>query len=244
MSMQAVGRAGAAERRRSLQQAIMSLILQRGLAPGDAMPTELELVEEFGVGRNTVREALMVLQSMGIVEVRHGYGMFVGRKNLEALAMGLEFHARMSLSHRGDEALEVVEVRQALESGLIGSAMDLMTDEDLGRLEACVVGMERAADEGHMSPELDREFHRLLFVVLDNGLLTRLMEVFWSVYDRIRDQIEEDRPVATQVARTHREIFEVVRAADKDRAAVLLREHFDGLREVLKRADGVPAPPT
>lgn len=222
----------------------MTLILERGLGPGDAMPTELELVEELGVGRNTIREALKVLQSMGIVEVRHGYGMFVGHKNLEALAMGLEFHARMSLSHRGDEALEVVEVRQALESGLIVSAMGLMTPEHLERLEACVIGMEEAAQEGRMSPELDQEFHRLLFAVLDNSLLARLMEVFWSVYGRIRDEIQEDQPAAAQVAQAHRAIFDAVRSGDGAQATVLLRRHFDGLREVLRGASGVSEGPS
>ena len=102
MSMTPIGqpreRATAANRSRALQHEIMGLILDRGLLPRDPLPTELELVNELGVGRNTVREALKVLQAMGIVDVRHGYGMFVAKKQLDALAVTLEFHARMSLA--------------------------------------------------------------------------------------------------------------------------------------------------
>lgn len=231
-------RVGAADRMRALQQDIMEFILDQGLAPGDPMPTEFELVEELGVGRNTVREALKVLQSMGIVEVRHGYGMFVGRKNLEALAMGLEFHARMSLQGRGDEALEVVEVRQALESALIGSAMDAMTSEDHVALEACIRGMEESEEDGALNAEHDHEFRRLLFAPLDNDLLANLLEVFWSVYGRIREQVGQSIPMARQNARAHREVLEAVTHGEKERAAVLLTSHFDALRDVLRNSAG------
>ncbi|WP_235503655.1 FadR/GntR family transcriptional regulator [Curtobacterium sp. S6] len=229
-------RAGATERMHELQQDIMAIILDRGLAPGDPMPTEYELVDELGVGRNTVRESLKVLQSMGIVEVRHGYGMFVGHKNLRALALGLEFHARMSLHREGKEALDVIEVRQALESTLIGPAMDAMTPEDHASLEECVAGMERAAHDGTMSAELDHEFHRLLFGPLANDLLTRLLEVFWSVYDRIRDSVGQSAPVALQNAKMHRDILNAVLAGHKELASQLLGSHFDALRESIRRA--------
>ncbi|WP_129661483.1 FadR/GntR family transcriptional regulator [Rothia uropygialis] len=228
-------RVGAADRMHALQQEIMTIILDRGLTPGDPMPTEYELVEELGVGRNTVRESLKVLQSMGVVEVRHGYGMFVAHKNLEALAMGLEFHARMSLLGHGNEAMEVVEVRQALESSLVSSAMDAMTAEDHAALEKCIQGMEESAQDGALNAEHDHEFHRLLFAPLNNGLLASLLEVFWSVYGQIREQVGQSIPVAKKNAQAHRDILEAVRNGEKERAALLLSSHFDALRESLRK---------
>lgn len=229
-------RSGAAERMRELQQDIMSIILDRGLAPGDPMPTEYELVEELGVGRNTVRESLKVLQSLGIVEVRHGYGMFVGHKNLRALALGLEFHARMSLQREGHEALDVIEVRQALESALIGPAIDAMSEADRQALVQCVEGMEQATHDGTKSAELDHEFHRLLFGPLSNDLLMRLLEVFWSVYDRIRESVEHSTPVARHNAQVHHQILDAVLAGEKELASQLLSSHFDALRDSVRNA--------
>ena len=62
-----------------VQEAVKKIILQRRLAVGDPLPTETELMDELGIGRNSVREALKVLEAVGIVDIRHGFGTFVGR---------------------------------------------------------------------------------------------------------------------------------------------------------------------
>lgn len=113
-------RFSAQNRSRALQAEIMELILERDLKAGDPLPTENELASALGIGRNTLREALKVLQALGVVEIRHGFGMFVAPRNFDALTDGLTFRGRLSLRHEGQEALQLVDVRQALEAGLIG----------------------------------------------------------------------------------------------------------------------------
>ena len=120
-------RFSAQARLRALQSDIMELILERELEAGDPLPTENELSVALGVGRNTLRESLKVLQALGVIEIRHGFGMFVAPSNFDALADGLTFRGRLSLRHQGLEALQLVDVRQALESGLIASSIDVMT---------------------------------------------------------------------------------------------------------------------
>ena len=112
-------RFSAQARLKALQADIMELILERGLEAGDALPTEHELSAELGVGRNTLRESLKVLQALGVIEDPSWLGMFVAPSNFDALADGLTYRGRLSLRHHGQEALQLVEVRQALESGLI-----------------------------------------------------------------------------------------------------------------------------
>lgn len=230
--------ANASTRMQALQHDIMELILERGLGPGDPLPTEHELVEELGVGRNTVREALKVLQALGIVDVRHGYGMFVASKKLDALAAALEFHARISLGHSGHEALELVDVRQALESGLIGAAIDAMTTESLAAVREAVEDMERRAEAGQPLTEADERFHRGLFEPLGNGLLSNLLGVFWSAYSRLHEQMDPGDAVLAETARVHREIYEAVAAGQKERAATLMGGHFDGIRQLIGEAVG------
>ena len=75
-------------RSHALQTRIMELILEQGLDVGDALPTEGELSAALGVGRNTVRESLKVLQALGVIEIRHGFGTFVAPNNFHALADG------------------------------------------------------------------------------------------------------------------------------------------------------------
>ncbi|WP_372697418.1 FadR/GntR family transcriptional regulator [Arthrobacter sp. JSM 101049] len=231
-------RLGAQERLRALTSDIMDLIIDRGLRAGDSLPTENILTEELGVGRNTLREAIKVLQALGVVEIRHGFGMFVASNNLVALADSLTFRGRMSLRHKGHEAHELVEVRQALEAGLIGSAIDVLDEEQLRELEALAVTMEERAAGGQSFVEVDQEFHRLLFSCLENELLTNLLGVFWQVYRTIHEAIDtgdDGNPIAglAETAKIHRDIVESVRIKDKALAAELMHRHFDGIRSQL-----------
>jgi DNA-binding FadR family transcriptional regulator len=223
-------------RLRALTGDITDLILERGLLPGDAMPTEQELIAELGVGRNTLREALKVLQAQGVVEIRHGFGMFVAAENLVALADSLTFRGQMSLRHKGHEANELVDVRQALEAGLVGSAIIAMTDDQLEKLEDVVRAMESLAAAGEVFIEQDKDFHRLLFEPLNNQLLSNLLGVFWEVYRSIHRGIGTQVPTnATliETAQSHRELLEAVRNEDQTLASDLLGRHFDGIRDRL-----------
>ncbi|HJX77197.1 FadR/GntR family transcriptional regulator [Glutamicibacter sp.] len=229
-------RLDAKARLRALTSDITALILNRDLLAGDPLPTEQELMAELGVGRNSLREAVKVLQALGIIDTRHGFGMFVAENNLSALHDSLAFRGQMSLRHRGHEAGELVEVRQALETGLIGQAIRVVSEEHLLALEATVIRMEQSAQEGDMFADADRDFHRILFEPLNNTLLSNLLGVFWEVYHSIHDVIGEeqpDNPTLVETAAAHRAIFDAVRAKDIDAARLLLADHFQGIRQLL-----------
>lgn len=134
----------------------------------------------LGVGRNTLRESLKVLQALGVIEIRHGFGMFVAPLNFGALTDGLTFRGRLSLRHHGQEALQLVAVRQSLETGLIGSAMDLMTPGKLAAVRESLRRIESLAASGAHFVEAGADFHHRLFEPLGNELLLGLMEVFWK----------------------------------------------------------------
>ncbi len=222
-------------RLRALQADIMELILERDLDAGDPMPTESELCEVLGVGRNTLRESLKVLQALGVIEIRHGFGMFVAPSNFDALADGLTFRGRLSLRHEGLEALQLVDIRQALESGLIGSCISVVSPEHLLLIEAAVVKMENLAARGEVFSEADAEFHRLLFEPLGNELLMNLMSVFWKVYRKIHVEIGAEAMDLAATAAEHRNIYNAVAAKDVATASELLSRHFNGIRTQILR---------
>jgi DNA-binding FadR family transcriptional regulator len=231
-------RFSAQARLRALQSDIMELILDRELEAGDALPTENELCIALGVGRNTLRESLKVLQALGVIEIRHGFGMFVAPSNFEALADGLIFRGRLSLRHHGLEALQLVDVRQALEAGLIGSSMDVMTDDQLAALDDSVIRMEELAESGETFVEADSDFHSRLFEPLNNELLLNLLGVFWKVYRKIHTEIGPGTENLAGVAALHRNIYTAVAAGDKAKAAEELTRHFDGIRRRITEAVG------
>jgi DNA-binding FadR family transcriptional regulator len=221
-------------RSQALQTRIMELILERGLDVGDSLPTESELSVELGVGRNTVRESLKVLQALGVIEIRHGFGMFVAPNNFSALVSGLTFRGRLSLRHKGEEAMELIDVRQALESGLIGSAIDLLTDDHLAAMRSAMQGMQDAAGRNELLVEHDAEFHRRLYAPLNNELLINLMDVFWQVYRQIHEALGSGPVNLEEQVQMHWDIYDAVAARDKALASERLQRHFDGIRRKLK----------
>lgn len=235
-SVASQARFSAQARLRALQSDIMDLILDRELEAGDPLPTENELALALGVGRNTLRESLKVLQALGVIEIRHGFGMFVAPINFDALTDGLTFRGRLSLRHKGEEALQLVDVRQALESGLIGSAMDAMTSSQLAAVEDSVAKMEQLAAAGEAFVEADAEFHRRLFEPLNNDLLVNLLVVFWNVYRQIHLELGAGAEDLMETAAVHRRIYESVADGDKVQAAERLDRHFDGIRHRISEA--------
>lgn len=240
-------RFSAQARLRALQADIMDLILERELEAGDPLPTENELSAALGVGRNTLRESLKVLQALGVIEIRHGFGMFVAPNNFDALADGLTFRGRLSLRHHGQEALQLVDMRQALESGLIARAMDLMTPERLAAVEESLLRMEMLAGAGENFVEADAEFHRRLFEPINNDLLVSLLGAFWKVCRRLHLELGGLVAGAVELgaaretglletAAVHRGIYEAVASGDKVLAAQRLDSHFDGIRGRISQA--------
>ncbi|WP_238012911.1 GntR family transcriptional regulator [Dactylosporangium sp. AC04546] len=221
-------------RRRSraleVQDEVKELIVRRRLTAGDPLPTESELVEELGVGRNAVREALKALQAVGIVDIRHGFGMFVGRMSLNGLVDELTFHGRIS-SHLG----HLIELREALETGLVQLLIDGYPAASSATVDEVLARMDAESQVGLVTPETDKLFHDVLYRPLGNPLVGQLLSAFWDVYHQLHDELGDPDEAPLEVARKHRDIRDAVVAGDKEAAAAAMRAHFAGVRSRLAR---------
>lgn len=220
------------ERRLSgqIQREVMQLILDRKLRAGAPLPTEAELMEDLGVSRNSVREALKALQALDIVDIRHGYGTYVGEASLTPLVDGLTFRTLARPSDDASALAEILQVREVLEEGLIRRVAGTLSDAELGRLESVVTRMETAGQEGGPFAELDREFHELLYASLGNALVPQLLGAFWTVFHRvsgIRGWTDDPAPEVT--VRRHRDIVTALRAHDVEGAQRAMAFHFRGI---------------
>jgi DNA-binding FadR family transcriptional regulator len=212
-------------RRPSVQDQIVDLIVEADLDPGDPLPAEPELTRALGVSRNSVREALKGLQALGIVEVRHGYGTYVGTAALRSLAPGLLFHSRLAVRRDNPRALlDIVEVRALLESGLIRRAALELRPEDLDRLRAELDGLAADGDAGRAGH--DRRFHELLYEPLGNALALQLIALFWDVYRQLETDMAKPRTDHEHVVGQHRQVLEALESRDPDAAAARIAEHF------------------
>ncbi|MEU1194849.1 FadR/GntR family transcriptional regulator [Streptomyces sp. NPDC005813] len=213
-----------------IQREVMQLILDRKLPAGAALPTETELMADLGVSRNSVREALKALQALDIVEIRHGYGTYVGQASLTPLVDGLTFRTLAQLDDETGALAEILQVREVLEEGLIRRVAATLSEEELDRLEEVVARMEEAGREGVPFPELDREFHELLYASLGNALVPQLLGAFWTVFRRVagvRGWTDDPAPEVT--VRRHRDIVTALRARDVEGAQRAMADHFRGI---------------
>lgn len=215
---------------RRIQREVMQLILDRKLPAGTPLPTETELMADLGVSRNSVREALKALQALDIVEIRHGYGTYVGQASLTPLVDGLTFRTLAQLDDETGGLAEILQVREVLEEGLIRRVAATLSDAELARLESVVTRMESAGREGRPFPELDREFHELLYASLGNALVPQLLGAFWTVFRRVAGARGwTDDPAPELTVRRHRDIVTALRAHDVEGAQRAMADHFRGI---------------
>lgn len=214
-----------------LAERILTLIHQRGLRVGDAMPTELELIDELSVSRNSVREAIRALRALGIVDIRHGHGTFVGNAPLHALSPALTFRALADRSSDNLRGLRhLIDIRELVEVGVIDRLTGALDGETLTHLEHLCDEMERT----DLDPDVDREFHRTLYAALDNPLVGQLIDVFWDSYHAAHAALtlpaaaDSDRTVAQ-----HRAIVAALRRDDPHAMRAAMLEHFSDIKHRL-----------
>lgn len=218
----------------AIQDAIKELILAEGLVTGDPMPTEAELMERLGISRNSVREALKALQAVEIVEVRHGFGTYVGDCSLDPFADALAFRGRMSLRTDKHDLYEIMDLRQALEAGLIGQLIHVVTDDQLALLKVRLDELVAHSAQGEAGDRADRAFHEQLFAPLGSQLMSQLLRVFWDVYHDLNRELAPDVLDPAQIADVHRAIYLAVAARDSEAAVAAMHDHFTGIRERIR----------
>ncbi|APT84971.1 FadR/GntR family transcriptional regulator [Corynebacterium aquilae] len=215
-----------------IRDEITEYIIQEGLDAGDPIPTEAQLVEITGASRSSVREALKVMETMGIVTIKRGHGTFVADTSLDALTAQLSFGAQRGLQDGCTVLFETVQLREILEQGL-ARQLCIIPNIDLTPARIALLSMQRDADEhGDISPEHDRSFHTGLYQSLGNSLVTPLLGSFFDVYQTV-DLGPAGTAPASESVRRHADIVNAIEARDADAAAFAVTRHFDIIRRRL-----------
>lgn len=208
---------------KTVQGEIRNYIIKQGLRPGDPLKPESELARQFGVSRNSVREAVKALESMGVLETRRGSGVYVRDFSFAPLLDNLPY----GLMHGRKALTELVALRKALESGLIADAMDSVRPESISAMRESLARMKDLAERGEPFPEQDRQFHRLLFADLGNEMLLQLFDLFWLAFHHAAPPLHGRTPI--EAYRNHADIFDAVLAGDTERARAAVRAHYVGI---------------
>lgn len=209
-----------------IAEQIRSSILAGEFAPGDKLPPERELAEMFGVSRPSVREALNVLTSSGLVLSYQGGGTVVMSLVETTVSNSLSELIRV----QQDRALDVIEVRKCMESWTAYYAAQRALPEDIRRMEEIVTGMERNLEGMLPSEDLDANLHIVIARATHNIVWLHLMQSLFEAMKEFQQSVwravyitNEDHH---QLYRHHRSIFEAIRSRDAEAARSAMMLHL------------------
>ncbi|WP_426245806.1 FadR/GntR family transcriptional regulator [Nocardioides sp. LHG3406-4] len=210
---------------------ITTWIAQNGLGTGDRLPPERELASRLGVSRATLSQALVALEVIGVVAVRHGDGTVVtGPPKASRIVDAIRAHA--------DRLPEIIETRDALETKIAALAAARRTDEDLARIHDALQVMEHDIDAGGRGVEGDERFHGAVTAAAHSLLLARLMDEIGDLIkeSRIESLSQPGRPRDSLAS--HRAIADAIGAGDPAAAAAAMHSHVEMVSDVAVLRDG------
>ncbi|GAA4180428.1 FadR/GntR family transcriptional regulator [Gryllotalpicola koreensis] len=208
----------------------------RSLEVGQQMPTEFQIVEEFGVSRQTAREVLATLRAEGYIEIKHGRGAFVvdktqsDRQRFQEWFRGNEF-----------EIAELLEMRAAIEPFVAELAAERATDEEIAALRESVDAFE-AVLLGHdvdAKVAADEAFHGVILAASRNSGLRVFYDSFIPSLRQYRAHVFSPPADPLLALPHHRAIFEAIAARNPAAASAAMRNHIDHSRlDVHRLASG------
>ena len=157
-------------------------LIERKLKAGDRIPSETELAEAMGVSRGTIREAMKILSSFGIVDIRRGNGSFI-RQDGEQISMDSALFAFLLAQ---PTRREQVECRRYIERIVYELAINHATDTDLAALEANyseLLEQLQRGDDSRQTSRNDLEFHRILGQATGNSMIAQLYAYIMNFFD-------------------------------------------------------------
>ncbi|WP_137843253.1 FCD domain-containing protein [Microbacterium sp. 2FI] len=228
--------APAARAWRIVLEKIESDLLDGRLAPGDRLPGERELATSLGVGRSSVREALRVLEVMGLIRTGTGSGPTSGAIIIATPRGGMSALLRLQVAAQGFPLDDVVRTRLVLESAVVEALAEAAAADTTGSATADAHAVLDAMDAPDLTPAeflaLDAQLHLALAEASGNAVIAAMMAGLRTAIETYVQagaaRISEWDAAASRLRHEHRAILAAVDAGDAARARTLIHDHITG----------------
>jgi GntR family transcriptional regulator, transcriptional repressor for pyruvate dehydrogenase complex len=207
-------------------QQIKDNIFAGKLTPGDRLPSEKELAEQFGLSRITVRDALRILESQGLITIKVGAGggAFVADPNMQSANDLMTDLLRL----QGASTRELIEARLVIETSIVTYASERATAADLKLMQQTIDAARagRAAGDSHFTPH-SVDFHIALASAAKNQVLLFTVNSFRTLFYETLEKLLPDDQMAARAISDHQKILDAVTAHDAEQAIKLMRVHLE-----------------
>ena len=206
-----------------VQQIIDSLVeamIRKELRPGDQIPTEMELAESLGVGRNSVREAIKILVYFGVLEIRRAEGTYVCEGFTETMIDPIIYG--IILDKAGSYEY-LMELREIMEAGVLKLAMQNAEEEEIKKLRIQLDRMKREIEIGPDNVDRvfheDNEFHSIITAMGHNPLVQKIEAVVRTLthsmrYETVRTMIESGK--GQELYQAHAKLLQILESKDEN----------------------------
>jgi GntR family transcriptional repressor for pyruvate dehydrogenase complex len=216
-----------------LAREIWALIRGGEFRTGDRLPPIREMAQRFGVGHPTIREALKTLETTGVVEIRHGSGVYVTRSEEVLVLPSRGYTGTVSRKL----LLDLTRARMPLEVQSACDAVHNATAEDLAELRRLLDVAAAHLDDDEVLSPTNIAFHRRIALASGNAVITQLLDVLGDLFQAEQRLI---LGIFGSRARDHREhvgILEALERRDEALATRRMKRHLEGVYEAIRRWD-------
>lgn len=208
---------------------IIKLITKTELRVGDKLPSEAELMKSLNVGRSSLREAIKILVSRNIVEIKRGVGTFVSEKQGVAPdPLGFVF-----VEDQKKLALDILEVRYLIEPYIASRAAIMATDEQIERMTILCDEVENLILSHINHIEKDIEFHTLIAEASQNLVVSKLLPIINCSIPLFMDITKN--ALKNETIKTHRGVLTAIQTRDEKAAYEWMEKHIMYNRELIEK---------
>lgn len=202
---------------------IVQLLQEKKLKVGDSIPTELELCTSLGVSRTVVREALLRLRMMGLIESKKKKGSVITSPDIfGVLSKSMNPHILDQ-----DTLKDIFEIRLVLEIGMADFIFQHITQEDINELKA-IVGNEPESSQNHLF-NIDHEiaFHGKLYNITGNATLRKFQSMLLPIFDYVHNSGLLKKHIELDKYVSHRGLVDILENGTPELFRNAMRNHLE-----------------
>jgi GntR family transcriptional repressor for pyruvate dehydrogenase complex len=216
-----------------IAQRISQMIRGGEYRPGARLPAISQMARQFGVGGPTLREALKKLETVGLVDIRHGSGVYVG----SAPGSLLISHPILATTASKKILVDLIEARIPIELQTVALAARHATAEHLAEMENLLAIAGESFDDSTLLNRVNLSFHRQIALASGNVVMHQILEVLSTLFRQEQRLILDIHGRRESDHAEHLEILEAVRGRDDVLATARMQYHLERVRDMLLRWD-------
>lgn len=211
----------------SVVEQLRAMIASGQLRPGDALPSEREMMARMGVGRPAVREALQQLHTQGLITISHGERSRVNALNPDLALHQIDDIASLLIAAEPGNLGHLRDARRLFETGLTRLAAAQTTPANIARLRELVAVQRAALGDTPAFMRADIDFHTALAAILGNPVITALSHAMLGWLFRHHNTLLHWSGHETVTLAEHEAITDALASRDGEQAAALMQKHLD-----------------